>query len=189
MNKIEHITKDGDSIVIFDDLFEYDTRMLWFQSIYNSSLTFGVSYDSQLTDQKSVVGLGNHMPKWDWENYKFEQHENWSEVQNVLGDRPFKRAWVNVNTGKEMFRYHSDYNLNEAKSILYYPNLKWEPEWDGQTVFKSRDLKTYEYCIDYVPGRLVVFDSRIPHKAVHSNHEAVGYRMIINAVFVKEENR
>ena len=29
----------------------------------------------------------------------------------------------------------------------------------------------------------VLFDTRIPHKAVHPNYEAVGFRAIINAVF------
>ena len=60
MNKIEHTTKDGDSIVIFDDLFDYSNRMLWMTTLYNSSLQFGISYDSQVSDQKSVSGLGNH---------------------------------------------------------------------------------------------------------------------------------
>ena len=184
MNKIEHTTKDGDSIVIFDDLFEYDTRMLWFQALYNSHLTFGISYDSQLTEQMSVAGLGNHWPKYEWDNYGLDRHKNWPEVQKVLGERTWKRAWMSVNTGREMYRWHSDNAENEAKSILFYPNLKWDTDWDGQTVFKSRDGKTYEYCVDYVPGRLVVFDSRIPHKAIHANHEADAYRMIINAVFL-----
>jgi len=189
MNRIEHKTKDGDSIVIFDDLFDYSTRMLWFQAIYNSSLTFGISYDSQLSDMKSVSGLGNHWPKYEWDNYGLDRHKNWPEVQKELGDRQWKRTWLNVATGKELFRFHADHNLNNAKSILYYPNLKWDTDWDGQTLFKSRDGKTYEYCIDYVPGRLVVFDSIIPHKATHANHEAPGLRMIINAVFYKEEKK
>lgn len=187
MNRIEHTTKDGDSIVIFDDLFDYSTRMLWFQALYNSSLTFGISYDSQLSDMLSTSGLGNHWPKYEWENFGLDRHEKWNEVQKELGDRSWQRAWLNVNTGIELFRYHADFNLHNAKSILYYPNLKWDQNWDGQTVFKSRDAKQFEYCIDYVPGRLVVFDSIIPHKAVHANHEAQGLRMIINAVFYKKE--
>ena len=183
MNKIEHTTKDGDSIVIFDDLFDYSNRMLWMTTLYNSSLQFGISYDSQVSDQKSVSGLGNHWGHTEWDNFGLGRHKNWIEVQKVLEGRQFQRAWLNVSTGKEMYRWHADHNLNEAKSILYYPNLKWNSEWDGQTVFKDRDAKEYEYCVDYVPGRVVVFDSIIPHKAVHGNHEAPCHRMIINAVF------
>jgi hypothetical protein len=67
--------------------------------------------------------------------------------------------------------------------MLFYPNLKWDPDWDGQTIFKTPDLKDIEYCSEYVPGRIVLFHSRMPHKAVHPNYEAVGFRTIINAVF------
>ena len=60
MNKIEHKTKDGNSIVIFDNLFDYSTRNLWFQTLYNSAFSFSISYDSQLSDFKSVSAIGNH---------------------------------------------------------------------------------------------------------------------------------
>lgn len=183
MNRIEHKTKNGDSIVIFDNLFDYSTRNLWFQTLYNSAFSFSISYDSQLSDFKSASAIGNHWSENDWDNFGFPRHANWHHVQKELGERSFKRGWLNVNTGKEMYRWHADHEHANAKSILFYPNLKWNSEWDGQTVFKDRNLDQYEMCVDYVPGRLVVFDSIIPHKAIHSNHEASDYRMIINAVY------
>jgi len=104
MKKIEHTTKDGDSIVIYDDLFDYTIRHKWFQALYNSALRFSISYDSQLSDYKSVSALGNLWNKDDWDNFGLPRHPNWKEVQSQLGDRSFRRGWLNINTGKELYR-------------------------------------------------------------------------------------
>ena len=183
MNEEVYKTKDGLKIVVIDDLFNFNDRSLWMNVLYTSQFNFGISWDSQITDFKGVSTLGNLWNNEDWDNFGLERHPNWKYVKPHLGNKSQQRAWLNLHTGKEQYRYHSDHKNPNALSMLFYPNLKWSQDWDGQTIFKSLDLKTIDYCSDYVPGRIIIFDSCIPHKAIHPNHEALNFRTIINAVF------
>tara|TARA_B110000503_G_C6897305_1_gene309234 strand:- start:50 stop:604 length:555 start_codon:yes stop_codon:yes gene_type:complete len=183
MKTISHTTKDGLEIVVIDDLFEFNIRSIWMNTLFNAQYHFSVSYDSQVTDFKSTSSLGSLWDYDSWDDFGLNRHPNWNQVQQYLGNRTLQRAWLNLHSGKELYRYHSDHKHTNAKSILFYPNLKWESEWDGQTIFKSSDLTEVEYCAEYVPGRIIIFDSCIPHKAIHPNHEAPNFRTIINAVF------
>jgi len=183
MKELVHTTKDGLEITVIDDLFDFNVRSIWMNALYNSHYHFSVSYDSQVTDFKSTSNLGSLWNAKDWDDFGLARHPNWKYVEPYLENRKIQRAWLNLHTGKELYRYHADHSNQTAKSILFYPNLKWESEWDGQTIFKSLDLQEVEYCVEYVPGRIVIFDSRIPHKAIHPNHEAPNFRTIINAVF------
>ena len=176
-------TRDGYKIIVIDDLFNFNDRTLMMNIIYQSNFRFATSWDSSVTDFKSASVLGNQWSKEDWDNFGLERHPNWEYVKPHLNGRTQQRAWINLHTGRELYRYHVDHIEPNSMSMLFYPNLKWDPDWDGQTIFKSADLKNIEYCSEYVPGRMILFDTRIPHKAVHPNYEAVGFRSIINAVF------
>jgi len=176
-------TSDGLEIVVIDDLFNFNDRTLMMNIIYQSDFRFATSWDSQVTEFKSASTLGNQWSKEYWDSFGLERHPNWKHVQKHLGERKHQRAWCNLHTGRELYRYHADHIEPDSMSMLFYPNLKWDPDWDGQTIFKSKDLTKIEYCSEYVPGRIVLFNSRMPHKAVHPNYEAVAFRAIINAVF------
>ena len=75
-----------------------------------------------------------------------------SEIQQVR---------INLSTLHDVNRIHVD--GRGSKTLLYYPNLKWEFEWGGHTVFLDDDLTDVEHCCVYKPGRLVLFDGSIPH--------------------------
>lgn len=58
---------------------------------------------------------------------------------------------------------HRDSNENGAYSALYYANKAWESDWYGETVFCQGDEPVVSVSVR--PGRLVLFDSRIKHRA------------------------
>jgi Rps23 Pro-64 3,4-dihydroxylase Tpa1-like proline 4-hydroxylase len=51
----------------------------------------------------------------------------------------------------------------EDKVLLYYINMEWKEGWHGETQFYSDDLKEVKYTSPYTPGRLILFDGKIPH--------------------------
>ena len=55
-------------------------------------------------------------------------------------------------------------------------------EWDGGTVFRTDDLSEVEYLSDYKPGRMILFDSSIPHKIYSSSYNAHPYRFTVNTL-------
>lgn len=176
-------TSEGRKITVVDDLFDFADRTLIMNRIYQSQFSFGASWDAQVSDFCATSTLGTPWDQQQWDDFGLERHPNWHKIRPLLAGVSQQRAWVNLHTGRDTYRYHVDHEAPGAISMLFYPNLKWLSDWDGQTIFKSADLSHIEYTSEYVPGRIVLFDSRIPHKAVHPNWEAVGFRAILNAVF------
>ena len=44
-------------------------------------------------------------------------------------------------------------------------NREWKHEWGGETILLGDDAQEIEYCCPYKPGRIIIFDSTIPHSA------------------------
>jgi SM-20-related protein len=53
----------------------------------------------------------------------------------------------------------------QFSTALYYPHLRWHPDWGGETLFFNETRDDLVKAIYSKPGRLVVFDSAIPHVA------------------------
>ena len=55
-------------------------------------------------------------------------------------------------------------DLNNV-SILIYPNVEWDDLWAGDIKFYSEN-SPFHKCVDFKPGRVIVFDSNIRHKVM-----------------------
>lgn len=60
---------------------------------------------------------------------------------------------------------HTDWSLDNGLTILIFANYFWESTWGGEIKFYNEGAD-YNYCIDFVPGRVVVFDSRLEHEVL-----------------------
>lgn len=60
---------------------------------------------------------------------------------------------------------HTDGNFDNGLTILIFVNYFWESTWGGEIKFTNENAK-YNYCINFVPGRVVVFDSRLEHEVL-----------------------
>lgn len=58
---------------------------------------------------------------------------------------------------------HRDSNETGAYSALYYANKDWDRDWFGETVFCKHGEPVVSVSVH--PGRIVLFDSRIQHRA------------------------
>ena len=177
-----HTTCSHKIIKVFDDLFDYHHRIAIMEKISKSPFNFASSYDSELENQHSTWSCfsqldPNHVDLFFLFNSQLLQEE-------FKGYTPV-RMWVNAATKDSDFNYHSDDLVSGYKSMLYYANIKWDVNWDGQTIWRSEDLKNVEFISDFVPGRVVVFDSTIPHKAIISSKGAPPFRFTINCVWKK----
>ena len=91
---------------------------------------------------------------------------------SLMATKPFEkpgekyriyRAYCNHAAYGDMLFTHTDC-LPEAHdtTALWYICKQWDPEWGGETIFFN-DEKDAEFICSPRPGRLVVFDGRIPH--------------------------
>lgn len=180
----EHTTTSNQTIKIFDDLFTYGERSEMFAMMRDIPFQFWSAYDTLITDQSSSFIIKSMWRPEDF-FYKFKMFDcpGANVLKEELKDYKLHRTWVNLYTPLDQLRYHSDMFKPGYKSMLYYVNLHWEPEWDSPTIWRNQDLSEIEFVSPFIPGRVVLFDSDIPHKATHAPLEARQYRFTLNTVW------
>lgn len=184
-NYIKHQTKSGKTIEVWDNLFTFAERSKMFASMRDIPFQFWSAYDTLITDQASSFIIKSVWRKEDFYNFDIFSSPGAEPLVSIFKNYSFQRAWVNLQTPIDKLRYHSDMVEPNCKSMLIYLNLNWNKEWHSPTVFRSDDLSETEFISDFVPGRVVVFDSDIPHKATQAPLESQQYRFTLNSVWKK----
>lgn len=108
-------------------------------------------------------------------------NELWNVIFKEISNDKFRlnnfyRAYANGYTYGTGGSIHTD---DGEWTILYYPNIHWEPEWLGSTSFYSIDKSEVIKTSAYVPGRFVLLDAKIPHIANAVARECAELRTII----------
>jgi hypothetical protein len=100
-----------------------------------------------------------------------------------LKQTPFeiKRLHVNFATLETVDKVHTDSTSSDEHhyTILQYANHLWKMEWHGETLFYDDDGTEIEYGVTVKPGRVIMFDSRIPHSAIAPSRVATYPRYTI----------
>ena len=185
----EITTKSGKKIEVYDDLFSYGLVTQLYYDLRSMEFPLVTQNDTSVLDYSGVFGFGKNLPL-DLMSAFIKKSDNYSELDSFLSRYSPMRSWVNVYNGQHSTnRYHTDdycqgyTGKGQLMSMLYYANPKWDLEWDGGTVFRSDDLEDVEYLSDYKPGRIVLFDSSIPHKIYQTSSLAHPYRFTVNTIF------
>lgn len=79
------------------------------------------------------------------------------------------RMYVNAYTYGDCPTVHADHTEAGYFTVLYYANEEWSHDWAGETVFYNDTKDEIVRAIFPRPGRLVAFDSRLPHVAREPN--------------------
>jgi hypothetical protein len=105
-----------------------------------------------------------------------------SEAAHELDGYTLSKTILNLSTASDANYTHTH---PEDKVLLYYVNLEWFDGWHGETLFFSEDHKDVVFASPYTPGRLIVFDAKIPHTIRPQSHIAAQYRFTLALIFNK----
>ena len=92
-------------------------------------------------------------------------------------------AYINCGIHSESPDVHVDSSRKGDKTLLYYMNREWKHEWGGETILLGDDAQEIEFCTPYKPGRIIIFDSTIPHAARQQSFAAPLYRFTLAIKF------
>ena len=81
---------------------------------------------------------------------------------------------INLSAPHQKNRIHTD---EDALTLVYYVNPKWDFTWGGHTLFMDDLLQEAEYTCIYKPGRVVIFDGTIPHMIMNESSLCPDYRL------------
>lgn len=110
----------------------------------------------------SNIGINDRLGKVLFEKYT----ENIDEIP--INDARIMNQYVNYSTHGTVDRLHGDcssFHIDPTYTILQYANFRWETDWHGQTVFYDDNHEDIIFSSTIKPGRVVLFDSIIPHSA------------------------
>lgn len=79
-------------------------------------------------------------------------------------------------------RVHSDDVREESVTFLYYGNRHWKHSWGGETTFYDTDTGLVAGTLPS-PGRIVMFNSRLPHRAGLQTVDCPSYRYTVSAFY------
>jgi hypothetical protein len=101
----------------------------------------------------------------------------------VSMDSNIQSAYINLGVKTDDYKIHIDFmgrNSNLIpKTILYYANMEWQTNWGGQTLLFDSSGTEIIHSITVKPGRLAIFDSRIPHTATTCAPAGPPYRFTL----------
>ena len=165
------ITTDISSVKIWDNLI--DDRFLLDldeeSNTYNWNLNNIANRYSFPYEKK-----GSHLlwgTKFSIDNCPEKIHSLCKYLLSNIIKHPYKVNLVELNAqslGQEgTVHIDSDYNSGERTLMVFF-NYKWEKNWGGEFQL----LEKYDHNskiiknIEYIPGRVVIFDGNIPHRGL-----------------------
>jgi hypothetical protein len=162
---------DNKKIHIFDNLFSLSERIFFHEFATFSRYQMTVmdnNYNamSSFYDDRDISRLGLN----NTQGYKIVD-----EMFN-LSERKMLQIRVNCTNISTKNKPHTDTSIF---TFLYHVNLEWKIYWGGHICFTNENLDDFEYICAFKPGRLVVFDSTIPHFILNPTREAEDNRLTL----------
>jgi hypothetical protein len=95
-----------------------------------------------------------------------------SKISPLIGDDIYAgNFYINHYWHYTQSPKHTDSSFDDTVTILIFCNNHWIEEWGGEIKFYSQQEKINS-VIDFVPGRVIIFDSRLEHKVLPLTLEA-----------------
>lgn len=186
-NKIlttEFTTASNKKIYVYDNLFDMATMNSMYEFSTTSMFKINGS-DNGLLENKEHLSLVSVYNPYDVERLELigRLPDEIKEKFNISIET-MRHAMINLCTPSDRFHTHVDNNFDTGITIVYYLNTVWNPEWGGDTIFFDETGTDFEFVSQYKPGRLIIFDSSIPHLIRPSTVLAPHFRFTFAAKFV-----
>ena len=90
----------------------------------------------------------------------------WARLRStILKDHQLVRCYANGYPSGAEGGLHTDSDVPNHFTTIYYPHLAWHPNFGGETLFFTNDGADILRAVFPKPNRLVVFPGTIPHVA------------------------
>jgi len=183
MQESEYTTSTGRKIYVFRDVYDYAHQLNLLKWSMTRPFTFNPSNEGILVGLKSDTILSCNTGLTHDQLREMMKIDSLTPINELLSGKRLSRNWINANVSKAPTYFHADAFKEGSLSMLYYLNCEWNTSWDGYTVWSDNDLKNIEHIEYPEPGKMVVFDSLIPHKPTADSPVSPSFRFTMNSVW------
>jgi Rps23 Pro-64 3,4-dihydroxylase Tpa1-like proline 4-hydroxylase len=161
-------------IIVADDLFDQQEIEDIENLLLSRPWTFSerASYDKKAPTHW-VTELSMDLPEVVAISKAFSDLDSFSEIRNLH----LHRVYCNAHVPTDLPLPHRDSRHPGERTVLYYGNSEWKPEFAGETVFF--DGGEIVRSILPKPGRIVLFESTIEHCARVPTRLVTGLRLTV----------
>lgn len=182
--KIIEVSKNR-KIVIIDNVFSF-SEMSGFELEF-----LRAEYKIAGTNAFEVQSIGNkrlvhYFSGNDLHSIKFFNESCVTVLKKYIPPEKFgfDVGYVNCGIHADQHGIHADdWHPQHGMTFLYYGNKNWNSHWGGSTLFYDDNCKDIIYTNAFIPGRVVIFDSDIPHSATPQHFAADPFRFTLALKF------
>ncbi len=168
MNADRSENVDGHFVHVFDGLFDPQAILRFHHSMLIANFSCLQASKEETRKFKEWVA------SFDVDD--FAEHWLAQACEKILNEMPetsgktyrLRRVFCNLfSFGSYTFSHNDSGSQHDADgeiSFLYMVNHEWDHEWGGETIIFN-DQGEPQICVGVKPGRLVVFDGAIIHRA------------------------
>ena len=176
------------NLIIIDDIYNLDQIYRIYHTCCQQDyrMSNGSRFEIQsISDRRLVCRMGHNHPLIE---YFFHEKSPCKDIFLKYIDNTkyfYQRSYINLGTISDSNQIHTDsecrysQRLSTSKTVLYYANTEWKHEYGGQTIFYDPNDISNSYIIDFIPGRLVIFDGEIPHNVLPRSLASPSYRFTV----------
>lgn len=167
-------TKSGHFIDVYDNLFLVNEQNEIDQ--FCNSCNFGINGGDSNYNNDFKNQIASRFNEQDVNNLGFYNTKGFKFLDKKynLSNRAKRQIRLNCCSPLEFNTYHTD---GDGITLIYYVSFNWNFFWGGHTIFLNEELDEVEKIINFKTGRVVVFDSVIPHSTTPISFVAKSWRM------------
>jgi hypothetical protein len=157
----------GKRIIVYDNVFTARENLDIYEQVLNISFT---------RSNVDIVFLNNRDVDAKWRGDIHPNHplhkitsERYIQVIDELNwqGAVINHQYVNYSNPCTVDVVHTDCHTSQQNiyTIIHYANYAWDVNWHGETLFYNDECSEVIYSSLIKPGRVILFDSLIPHSA------------------------
>jgi hypothetical protein len=170
-------------IHVIDNAFSQAFHEYLYDFVSNSFFKIGGQDGPAPLDTRSHLYLTSEYSMDDVKRLGILDELNKLESWKPYKDLELARTSVNLSVPSDQNYFHTH---KDQIALIYYVNIRWQPEWAGSTHFYNEDLSEIIYASVYKPRRLIIFDGEIPHSITVQSTSAPHYRFSLAMFFNKK---
>jgi SM-20-related protein len=105
-------------------------------------------------------------------------HSAFRPALDKSGSYLLQRTYCNAHVCSDAPLPHADSLNSHDRTVLFYANAAWQPEFAGETIFLDDDDEIFRSILPR-PGRVIIFDSNIRHCARPPTKIFLGIRLTV----------
>ncbi len=180
---IKEYNVNNKTIKVIDDVFSLHQRLFFYDAFRNSKYQIGWE-DTGGIETLHLKNLFAQYNQVDLERLNFIPTIQANPYTSHLFEKYcISKVVVNLSFANNTYYNHTH---DEDMVLLYYGNLNWSSEWAGETLFYDEQCKEVEKAFAYTPGRLIIFDGKIPHTIRSQSASAPQFRFTMGIFWKKK---